>query len=164
MKNIEEMVQLASSRETGKRIVIAGGNEKEVLQAVELARKNINAKGILVGNLDAISRIADKINIDLSLYELVDIKDRQKMLREAVSIVKRGDGDILMKGLIPTSSFMRAALHKENGIVEEGKLLSHVAAFEIPHYHKLLIITDVAVIIAPDLTQKVEIINNAVHF
>ncbi len=162
MRNIDEMVKLAKSKESGKRVVVAGGNEREVLEALERARQDIDATGILVGNGDAIKRIADRIGLDLSLYTLVDIRERQKMLREAVDIIRRGDGDILMKGLVPTSAFMKAALDKEKGIVKEGELLSHVAVFEIPRYHKLLLITDVAVIIAPDLSQKVGIINNAV--
>ncbi len=162
MKNIEDMIKTAKAKESGKRVVIAGGDEQEVLEAMEKARQEIDAVGILVGNLDSIKRVAEKSGVDLRHYEVVDVHDHRKMLQRAVDIIRRGDGDILMKGLVSTSTFMRAALNRESGIVEEGQLLSHVAVFDIPRYHKLLLITDVAVIIAPDLAQKVKIINNAV--
>ena len=67
-----------------------------------------------------------------------------------------------MKGLIPTGDLLRAVLDKANGL-RKAALLSHVAFFESPYYHKLLCVTDAAMNIAPDFDTKVHILNNAVE-
>jgi phosphate butyryltransferase len=73
------------------------------------------------------------------------------------------EGDILMKGNITSAHFLRGVLDKECGL-RKSDVLSHFALFEVPTYHKLLGVTDAAMIIAPDLKTKVAIINNSVEF
>ena len=73
-------------------------------------------------------------------------------------MIHKGEGDILMKGLITTDKFMRAILNKEKGLTFQGKVVSHVTVIENVNYPKLLIVSDVAVIPLPDLNQKIQII------
>ena len=80
----------------------------------------------------------------------------------AVSMIKSGEADILMKGFVSTATLMKAVLDKENGL-RKGNILSHVAFFESPYYHKLLCVTDAAMNVAPDFETKVHILNNAVE-
>jgi len=80
-----------------------------------------------------------------------------------VRLVHDGIADVLMKGGCSTAQLLKGVLNKEWGL-RKGALLSHFALFEIPAYHKLLGITDVAINIAPSLEDKVAIINNAVDF
>ena len=71
----------------------------------------------------------------------------------AVELVRSGEADVLMKGLINTDNLLRAVLHKERGLLPAGGVLSHVAVAQIPLYHKLLFFSDAAVIPKPTLDQ-----------
>ena len=84
-------------------------------------------------------------------------------VKTAVKMVREKQADILMKGFVATATFLRGVLDKENGL-RKGDVLSHFALFEIPTYHKLLGLSDAAMIPAPDFKTKVAIVNNAVEF
>ena len=72
----------------------------------------------------------------------------------ACDLINRGEGDILMKGLLPTDKYMRAILNKERGLCPPNVTLAHVAVIQNPNYHKLLVASDCAIIPLPDLKQK----------
>jgi phosphate butyryltransferase len=160
MKTFEELLSRAKSV-TPKTVAVAD-IEEEVLIALDEANKKIGMKAFLIGNVDDVKKIASSNNVDLSKYELVNEPDQNKALRLSVRMVKEGKADILMKGLVQTSAFMRAVLDKEDGLVGD-RFLSHFALFQIPLYHKLLAVTDVAINIAPNLEEKAKIIENAVY-
>ena len=110
-----------------------------------------------------IEKIAQAIDFDLSDVQIVhNDKGPNVSAQIAVSMVKSGEADILMKGFVSTGGLLKAVLDKENGL-RKGKILSHVAFFESPHYHKLLCVTDVAMNMDPDFDTKVHILNNAVE-
>lgn len=160
MKSFDELIERA--KDSKGKIVAVADVEEEVLLALEEARKTIGIKGKLIGNLNELKEIASKNDISLDNYEVIDETDREKALQLSVKLVREKKADILMKGLVHTSTFLKAVLDKEKGLVE-GKLLSHFALFEIPKYHKFLAITDAAINIAPNLEEKVKIIENAVY-
>jgi phosphate butyryltransferase len=81
---------------------------------------------------------------------------------KSVKMVHDGKADVLMKGKVGTSDMLRSVLNKEYGL-RTGNLLSHFAYFEVETYHKLIAVTDVAMNIAPNLTEKISILNNAVR-
>jgi phosphate butyryltransferase len=83
--------------------------------------------------------------------------------KEAVSLIKQGQGDVLMKGGIATGELLKAVVDKDDGI-GTGGLMSHLAAFECPSYHKLLFVTDGGMVPNPDLEQKALILRNALEF
>ncbi|MDB4897877.1 MAG: phosphotransacetylase, partial [Firmicutes bacterium] len=87
--------------------------------------------------------------------------DDAEAAREAVAAVRRGDAQLLMKGLLPTPTIMKAVLNREAGL-RTGRALSHACAFEIPGWHKLIFTTDVALNVAPDLARKADIVRNQV--
>jgi phosphate acetyltransferase len=82
-----------------------------------------------------------------------------KAVATAISLINEGRGDILMKGLVTTDRYMRGILNKEKGLLPPKAVLSHVTVMQIPTYHKLLVVGDVAIIPAPDFNQKVAITN-----
>jgi len=163
MKKLSELLDLAQHLGS-KRVVVADAAENEVLAAIEDARKAGIVSGILVGKRDKIAAIAEPLGIDLANYELVEEPNPKKTASVAVKLLKSGQADVLMKGLVGTADFLKAILSKEDGLLDHSKkkLLSHVAVFEVPVYHKLLIVTDAAINIAPTLDEKVEIIRNTV--
>lgn len=88
--------------------------------------------------------------------------DDAEAAAEAVAAVRRGEAQLLMKGLLQTATIMKAVLNKETGL-RTGRSLSHACAFEIPGWHKLVFITDVAMMPAPTLEQKADIVRNQVQ-
>lgn len=160
MKNFQEVIKFA--RERGpKRIAVACCQDREVLMAVEMARKEKIANSILVGDIEKTRIIAEIINMDLSNYELIDIKDLSKASLKAVELVSNNKADIVMKGLVDTSIILKVVLDKEIGL-RTGNVLSHVAVFDIEGYERLFFITDAAMNLSPDVNIKKQIIENSI--
>ena len=159
MKNFKEIINLA--RERGpKTISVACCQDKEVLMAVEMARKERIANSILVGDIEKTKEIAKEIDLDLSNYELIHIEDLSEASLKSVELVSQGKADMVMKGLVDTSIILKAVLDKEKGL-RTNNVLSHVAVFDIEYYDRLLFITDAAMNLAPELNVKKQIIENA---
>jgi phosphate butyryltransferase len=153
---------LALAKEKGpKRISVAVAEDAEVLSAIKQAKEFGIAEPILVGNSDKISVVAKEIGLNLEGIEIVDEKDLTLAARKATELVSTGNAQVLMKGLVDTSIIMKQVLDKEIGLRTEN-VISHVAVFDVETYHKIFIVTDAAMILAPDLNQKKEIIENAV--
>lgn len=159
IKRFSEMLEQAKALKDVK-IAVAMAESEEVLEAVEMAHKEGIADAILVGDEDKIKTIMTRLQMDPSHYEFRDVKDGPEAARVAVSLVRNGEAGILMKGLIDTSVILKAVLNKEEGL-RSGSVLSHVALFEVPSYHKLLTVTDAAMNITPDVDTKEMIIGNA---
>lgn len=144
-----------------KKVAVAVAQDEPVLEAVKEAHDKGIANAILVGDKEKIQEIAKKIDMNLSSFEIMDVKDPKKATLEAVKLVSSGHADMLMKGLIDTATFLRSVLNKEVGL-RTGKVMSHVSVFEIEGWDRLFFITDVAFNTYPELKDKVTIINNAV--
>ncbi len=160
VKKLNDLVILAQSH-TKKRLVVAAAADRHVLEAVNQAVGMNLVTPILIGKKTEIETIASEIKMNLTGVELVDIPDLFQSAELAVSYIRQGKADILMKGLIATGSLLKAVLDKEKGL-RKGGTLSHVAFFESPYYHKLLCVTDAAMNVAPDLSEKISIVENAV--
>ena len=139
------------------KVCVAAAEDEEVLRAVKMAMDIGFIDPILVGDKSKIDEIASKIG--LTDYQVVDSSEEDAAL-DAVKIVKSGRASVLMKGLVNTSVYMRAVLNKEYGL-RTGRLLSLIAAYEIPGYHKLLYCTDSGVNVSPNLEQKKDILTNS---
>ncbi|PKL24444.1 MAG: phosphate butyryltransferase [Spirochaetae bacterium HGW-Spirochaetae-3] len=154
---------MAAARASGrKRIAVAAAQEHSALEAALDARAAGIAEPILIGDLEAIRGIAAELGADLAGVRMIEEKDFAKAAAAAVALVRSGEADVLMKGVLDTSILLKAALNKESGL-NAGRLTSHVAVIESPYYHKLFIVTDAAINIAPDLRGKLDIIANAVQ-
>lgn len=160
IKTFDKVLNTAKSQ--GMKIVaVAVAQDEPVLEAVRAAKKNGIANAILVGDKEKIISIASSIGMDAEEFEIIDEKDVKKAALIAVKIVSTGKADMLMKGLLETSTFLRAVLNKEVGL-RTGKQMSHVAVFEIPSYDRLIFLTDAAFNMYPELKEKIDIINNSV--
>ncbi|HBG24817.1 MAG: phosphate butyryltransferase [Bacteroidetes bacterium GWF2_41_61] len=145
-----------------KRLVAAWAVDDHTINAARLAIEAGIVEATLVGDEKLIRQVCDHEKIDPSIFKIVDIDDEIKAVSAAVDIINAGEGDILMKGLCSTDKYMRAILNKERGLLPAKAVLSHVTVLSNPQYHKLLIMGDIAVIPAPDLTQKIAITNYVV--
>ncbi len=161
MNNFDALLEKVKACST-KKIAVAVAQDDAVLEAVQAAKERNIADAILVGDEDKIKEIAASINMELSDYEIIDVKDTTEAAHTAVKLVHEGKADMYMKGLIDTKGFLRSVLDKEVGL-RTGKPLSHVALFEIEGYDKMFFLSDVAFIPYPTLEDKVGIINNTVE-
>lgn len=141
-------------RETKKRMVAAWAVDDHTVTAASHAVERGIAQVTLVGDKELIIRVCENEGIDMSKFDVVDEPSELKAVARAVEMVRNGEGDFLMKGLCSTDKFLRAVLNKETGLLPTKGTLTHCGVIEIPSYHKLLFVGDVAVIPAPDLKQK----------
>lgn len=144
-----------------KTVAVAVAQDEPVLEAIRDAKKNGIANAILVGDKEKIEECAKTVGLDISEFEIIHETVNAKACLKAVELVSSKKADMVMKGLVDTSTFLRAVLDKEIGL-RTGKVLSHVAVFDIPAIKKILLVTDAAMNIAPDLMTKKQIIENAV--
>jgi phosphate butyryltransferase len=159
LRSFNDVIKYAKERGP-KTISVACSQDKEVLIAVDMAKKEGIANAILVGDVEKTKDIARELNIDLDGYELIDEKDLAQASLKAVSLVSEGKADMVMKGLVDTSIILKAVLNKEVGL-RTGNILSHVAVFDANGYDRLFFITDAAMNLSPDLQGKKQIIENA---
>lgn len=160
---IDDLYEISKKQEKTKRLVLAVAQDHHALDAAYKAYKQGIIQPILVGYKIEIDALATKHGYNLSGIEIIDELDKQKAVEIAVKLVKDGKAEILMKGNVATATLLRAVLNKDHGL-GTGTLISHLALFELPTYHKLIGLTDVAMNILPDLHEKTGIINNAVRY
>ena len=156
IKHLDELVAKAKAR--GKRrLIVAYGQDSHTLEAVNDAIEAGIVDVTIVGDPQEIEKVCKAEGIDMSRFEIVPETVDVNCVRIAVQMISEGKGDVLMKGLVSTDKYMRGILSKEFGLVPPKGVLSHVAVLQIPAYHKLLTIGDVAVIPYPDFGQKTAI-------
>ncbi len=161
IRNFDELYKKVAQC-SKKKLSVANAQDSFVLEAVKIARERDMVDVIMTGDADQIKAIASDIGMDLSGYEIIDIKDPMEAALAAVKLVHDTDADIYMKGLLDTKSFLKSILDKEVGL-RSGKPLSHVSVFDIKGRDKLMFLTDVAFMTYPTLEDKVSLINNSVR-
>ncbi|MCF6342676.1 MAG: bifunctional enoyl-CoA hydratase/phosphate acetyltransferase [Bacteroidales bacterium] len=161
IKNLASLVELAKSKRK-RKIAVASAGDMHVLDAISNAVDKDIVEPILVGDEVKIREISEKIGFDINPFEIYNVPDKQQASIKAVELIKAGKAEILMKGLVSTGVLLKAVLDKDHGL-RKGALLSHVAIFETPYYHKLLGVTDAAMNVKPDLIEKIGIIKNAIE-
>jgi len=116
---------------------------------------------ILVGPAAKINEVAKKSGIDISRARLVDVPHSHASAAKAVELVRQGEAEVLMKGSLHTDELLGAVVAKEGGLRTKRRI-SHVFIMDVPTYHKVLLVTDAAINIAPTLEDKVDICQNAI--
>ena len=128
--------------------------------AVEAAKQNLIVP-LLVGPAARIYETAAEAGIDLADLTIIDVPDSVAAAAKAVELIREGKAEILMKGSLHTDELMAAVVSRDKGL-RTGRRISHVFVMDVPTYHKVLIITDAAINIAPTLEDKVDICQNAI--
>lgn len=166
MSSISSFAELTAhlqSVQHRKRIAVANAVDSHTLDAVQMAVDAGIVEAFLIGDVAAIESPHLFEEHVLSPYiHIIDIPEVREATLEAVRMVKSGEADILMKGLVNTDIILRAILDKEKGLLPHGNVLTYNAALEIPGYHKLVFFSDPAVIPSPDLRQRTAMIKYAI--
>jgi phosphotransacetylase len=134
--------------------------ETALAAAIEAARKGLIAP-ILVGPAAKIKDIAKKSGINLGETSIVDAPHSAAAAARAVALIREGKAEVLMKGSLHSDELLSAVVAKETGL-RTGRRISHVFIMDVPTYHKVLVVTDAAINIAPTLEDKVDICQNAI--
>ena len=134
--------------------------ESALAGAVEAGRAKLIVP-LLVGPASQIAEIAAASNIDISHLQIIDAPNSVAAARKAVELIREGKAEILMKGSLHTDELMAAVVSREGGL-RTGRRISHAFVMDVPTYHKVLIVTDGAINIAPTLEEKVDICQNAI--
>lgn len=163
VKTISELYLKSEKKSGTKRLVLASAADDHSLDAVFKAKEQNIIEPVLVGNKDDIKKLCDSNGYKLDGIELIHTDTKKEAVAESCKLVKEGKADILMKGYVGTATLLRGVLNDEWGLKHES-LLSHFAFFELPEYHKLIALSDVAMNIAPTLREKSGIISNAVKY
>jgi phosphotransacetylase len=157
---LHELIEIAQENEP-TRVAVAGAAHKLVLQSVQRAVEQGLIIPLLVGRENEIREEAEAIGWEVDRQLIVPTSTNLAAAEVAVDLVRRGEAQILMKGYLHTDEVLHAVLRHDTGL-RTDRLLSHVFVLEVPTYHKLLLITDAAINIHPDIPQKAAITQNAV--
>ncbi|TFG44190.1 MAG: bifunctional enoyl-CoA hydratase/phosphate acetyltransferase [Bacteroidia bacterium] len=146
-----------------KKLVLAAAQDQHSLVAVLRAWRDEIIEPIFIGDKEGIQNICSENGYDITGLRIIHEPEIDKSVEMSVKMLSSKQADILMKGKVGTSSLLKCVLNKEWGL-RTGNLLSHIALFEVDTYHKLIAVTDVAMNIAPNLRDKISILNNSVSF
>lgn len=155
---LEQMLE-AVKEKPRKRLVAAFANDAHTIEAVNDAVSRGIVEGTLVGDEATIRKVCADKGIDAGQFRIVHEPGEAQAAAKAVALVRSGEGQILMKGLVSTDKYMRAILNKDGGLMDPGAILSHVSVIEHARYPKLIVCGDVAVIPYPELKEKIAITN-----
>ena len=158
IEKITDIYEVLKGRTEKKRLVVAYANDSHSIEAVAQAVETGLVEATLVGDTEVIKQICAENGYDISRFRIVHETNDTKGAERAVELIRNGEADVLMKGLVSTDKYMHAILNKEKGLVDPNAVISHVTVMECPAYHKLLVVSDVAIIPCPDLKQKTAII------
>lgn len=161
LTKLSQLKDLVDKDHKPRKMVLAASEDAHSLSAVVEASKQNIIRPILVGDKEKTQGLAEILNLDISKFEMIHAATPAEAVMISVKMVHDGKADVLMKGKVGTSEMLKSVLNKEYGL-RTGNLLSHFAYFEVETYHKLIAVTDVAMNIAPSLTEKISILNNSV--
>ena len=169
MDPIRSLAQLVAALkpQPSRRLVVAAGHDPHTIGAAVRAATEDIAAVTLVGDQQRIEKLGLEMGLDTGRLTIVDEPEEVAAGAVAVRMVRAGDADVLMKGLISTANYMRLILDKEHGLLPPGNVLTHLSVIELPAYQerhdKLLFVSDVAIIPAPDLQTKVKIMSYCIE-
>lgn len=163
MSTMENLDFLLEESKKGKpmTLALACPYGDDALEAAARAGRDGIVKTVLIGDGDKIRTLADKDGLDLSGIDIVEERDDEGAVERSVKMVSSGEADLLMKGLVKTSSLLKGVLNKEWGL-RTGSLLSHLFLFEVPTLGRRVIgLSDGGMNTYPNLSAKAKIIENA---
>lgn len=164
MEPVRSLDQLVEKVKTvsKKKIAVVLGQDPYTIESIAQAVIEGIADAVLIGDKVVIESVCADKGIDSNLFKIRDNKDAVSSSKYAVEMVRNGDADVIMKGLVGTDKFLKAVLDKDNGLLPPGAVMSYVGALDIPKYNKLLFLSDPAVIPFPDLKQKTAMVKYSV--
>jgi phosphate butyryltransferase len=160
IRNFAQLLEAALAR-APKRVAIVGGGQRQTLHAARLARGMGLAHCILFDDPARLNFIAEEQGVDLAGMEVIEERDMIQAAYRAVEMIHTEEADLVMNGRALPVELMKAALDRDKGL-RIGKVITDVSVFEIPDFDRLIMVSDVAIVVSPNLAQKVAIVQNAI--
>ncbi len=156
MKNFAQLLEQVRACEAFT-VSVAAAADEELLRAVKSAADLGFIRPVLTGDVAAVSSLCREIG--LKPLDILPAGSDEEAVAAAVDAVRTGGAQVLMKGLVNTSIYMHGILSRERGL-RTDRLLSMMAVYEAPNYHKLLFCSDSGINVSPNLAQKKDILRN----
>lgn len=161
-QSLDQVVEFCEKQKCAKKLAVVCAEDFHTLETVACAREMGMIEPILIGNDQVIREHLGSFPA-LGGCKIVPARDCEQSVQVAIDLVKSGDAQAIMKGRLETSQLMRSIVHKDSGMCPSG-IMSHLTVLEIPNYHKLIGVTDGALVPYPDLDKKVQIILNSSQY
>lgn len=161
-RNFKELIEKIQNATSKKRVVVVAAQDEHTLEAVFKARRHGIVEPILIGHKAKIKEILQQLNESIDDEAIINVEHEADAAMRAVEFIHENKADFIMKGKIQTSDLLKAVVNKEKGL-RTGSVMSHIVLHEVPTYHKLLAVTDGGMMMYPTLTEKKQIIENAVN-
>ena len=162
LKNFEQMKEMLRAKPVKRRVAVAAAQDEHTLQAVVAAARDGLVTPVLIGREAEIRELLAKLMFDSEQAEIIPEDDPVACAQIAADLAREGKADCIMKGKLETGALMKVLVNRERGI-RKNDVMSLVAFFESPYYHKVFSITDPALLTYPTLEQKKAAITNAVE-
>ncbi|KZL90907.1 bifunctional enoyl-CoA hydratase/phosphate acetyltransferase [Clostridium magnum] len=161
-KNFNQLIEKVQNDKSQKRVAVVAAQDEHTLEAVLKAKKDNIVKPILIGDKIKIQKILAELKVNLEDSSIINVEDDSEAAMKAVELIRENKADFIMKGKIQTADLLKAVVNKEKGL-RTGNVISHIAMYEVPTYHKLLAITDGGMMMYPNVEEKKQIVENAVN-
>ena len=159
LQNFDNILARVPKMPRPMRVILAGSDGENMLRGLFQAQKEGFVQPVLVGDRARTLVQLEKLGLEHEPYTMVDTPPGHNVTQAAIDIIHAGDGDVLMRGNLPTRDFLMPVLDGKNGLRTQ-RLMSHVSLASIPEYPKLLALSDMTVIVNPNPMQKKAIIKN----
>lgn len=159
LKNFDDILARIPPMSQPMRVILAGSDGENMLKGLFQAQREGFAQPVLVGDRARTMVQLEQLGLEREPYTMVDTPPGHDVTQAAIDIIRSGDGDVLMRGNLPTRDFLMPCLDAKNGLRTQ-RFMSHVSLASIPEYPKLLALSDMTVIVSPNLMQKKAIIKN----
>lgn len=162
-KSFDEIQAYIVQNGIKKKIALAAAHDDDALSSVVEAKRAGIITAVFIGKTEETRKLLKELGENPADWEIIDASDDADCAGKAMQLVADGKADIPMKGIMQTSTFLKALFSKTYGFLREGMLVSQATVCEYIHENRLMIITDCAINIAPTYEDKIRIIHNAVR-
>lgn len=159
--SFHQILEAVSRNPRKSRVAVAGAGNDHVLESVFQAEDLGLVIPVLIGDEARIRQLIREMGKDPESYRIIASGDGEECGQAAVDLIRLGEADYIMKGLLETREVLKPLVNKANGL-HTGRTMSHMAFDEVPGFRKLVILTDGGMIPHPNLEEKRDIIINAV--
>jgi phosphate butyryltransferase len=159
---LDTLVEAAKATGRKSRAAQVAAHDPHVLEAMITARREGLIDAVLIGDAARIETYLTEVDESSADYTIIDSPDNLTSVAKTIDLVKAGEIDFIVKGILETADLMKQMVNKETGIVKPGAIVCPVALIQSPRYHKVFALADVGINLRPDKDKRIKIMNNAV--
>lgn len=162
-KEFDSIVTKAKAAKHPMRVAVAGADVENILLGLFEAQADGFVEPILIGNREKISAMLKTLGLEDRPYELLGIDEYTSPVQYAIEMIRAAKADALLRGNTQTRDFLMPVLNKANHLIRKDALVTHVCFLKIPGYDRLLAISDVTLLINPNMEDRREVVSNMVR-